>query len=117
MEIINKLELSERLAGDMVLLRDLGDLFLEDYPNLIKRIENALQSQDSVALKKAAHTLKGSVANFSAQQAYEAAYNLEIIGKDSQLDKAAQAFDLLQIEVETFVTSLKELMQQDSIIE
>jgi len=115
METINRDELSERLAGDMELLRDLGALFIEDYPNLINKIDNAINSKDSLALKKAAHTLKGSVANFSAQKAYEASYELEMNGKNEEIDKALEAFKIVKNEIDNFVKELKDLMTQASI--
>ena len=66
-----------RVGGDVELLQEIAQLFLEDAPNMLAAIDLALRSGDAHALERAAHSLKGSVSNFGAQCAYEAAFSLE----------------------------------------
>ena len=81
-----------RVGGDEDLLREIAGLFLDDYPNLVARIQEALAARDAFALERASHSLKGSVANFGAEPAYQAAMELEKIGRSGDLRRAAEAF-------------------------
>src|SRR5207248_10364829 len=55
-----------RVEGDTTLLREVTDLFLEDAPRLLAEIRDAISRKDAKALERAAHALKGSIANFGA---------------------------------------------------
>ena len=65
--IIHRDALLERVGGDMDLLRELVDLFMDDSLRLVDRISKAVTSKDADELEKAAHGLKGSVLNFGAK--------------------------------------------------
>ena len=85
----------DRLGGDMELLRECAQLFLEEYPGLLKNIKGAVVARDSAALQRAAHTMKGAVANFGAHGAYEAAYQLELMGRRHDLKEVDPAYETL----------------------
>lgn len=82
-----------RIGGDEDLLREIAALFLDDYPSLEERIRKALLAGDAEELQRASHTLKGAVANFAAEQAYQCALELETIGRSRDLSRAGDAFD------------------------
>ena len=63
----------EGLDGDEELLQDLAAVFLEDSPRLMAAVRQAVAEGDPGRLERAAHSLKGSVANFGARAASEAA--------------------------------------------
>jgi CheY-like chemotaxis protein/HPt (histidine-containing phosphotransfer) domain-containing protein len=90
----------DRVGGDLELLIELAGMFMEDYPQLLAEIEGALRNGDSDALRQSAHTLKGAVGNFSAQNAYDAAYALEQIGRSGDLGEATGAYRVLKQELE-----------------
>jgi len=85
----------ERVGGDFDVLREVAGLFLEESPRLMADVEQALQTGDGQRLARAAHSLKGSVSTFCAQQAYEAARALETAGSDENLSQAAR--DLVRL--------------------
>jgi HPt (histidine-containing phosphotransfer) domain-containing protein len=87
-------------GGDMGLLRDIAGLFIEDYPRLLADIQDAIQRGDSAALQRAAHTMKGAVANFGARGAAEASSRLEQSGRDRVLSRVEQALSVLETELE-----------------
>ena len=89
---LNRALALERVGGDEDLLREIAGLFLEDYPSLISQIEKALDASDAHGLERAAHSLKGSVANFGSDAAYQAALDLEQIGRSKKLENAAEAY-------------------------
>ena len=83
--LVDRAAVLDRVGGDEELLREITCIFLTEYPRLIDEIRSAVDSRDAKRLERAAHSLKGSVSNFGAQAATEAAYRLEIIG--SKLSK------------------------------
>lgn len=85
----------ERVGGDHGLLREIAALFLGEYPRIMGEIRVALATGNAAAVERAAHSLKGSVGNFGAQQAYDAALRLEMIARNRDLSGAAAAFDEL----------------------
>ena len=89
---LNRALALERVGGDEDLLREIAGLFLQDYPSLICQIQKALAESDARNLERAAHSLKGSVANFGSEAAYQAALDLEQIGRSNKLDGAEDAY-------------------------
>lgn len=113
-EVINRKDLQERLDGDFELFVELGKIFIADSNSLISKISDSITGNDASVLGKTAHTLKGSVANFSAFRAFEAALALEKIGKSGDLKNADAAFNALKIEIEMVVKAIEFMMQQPS---
>ena len=79
--LLNEAVALDRVGGDASLLQEVAQLFLEDYPNSLSAIETAIQSGDSKALERAAHTLKGAVANFGVDPVVQSALALEMSGR------------------------------------
>jgi len=95
-EVCDVAALLARFEGDEGLVQELAGLFLDDSPSLVGKIRQAVQSCDSPSLQKAAHALKGSVSNFSAQRTHEAALRLEEIGRAGQAATAQPALEYLE---------------------
>jgi two-component system sensor histidine kinase/response regulator len=85
-----------RVGGDEELLKEIAVLFLEDYPKSLVDLHTALTHGDSKALERAAHSLKGSVANFGASAAFEAARSLEALGRSQQIAEAEPVIATLE---------------------
>jgi HPt (histidine-containing phosphotransfer) domain-containing protein len=98
---IDLAEALARLDGDKNLLTELVQIFLGECPGLMARIRTAITEQDPPRLKSAAHALKGSVANFGAHGAVNAAARLETLGLDPTLetDAANEALRVLEVEM------------------
>ena len=75
----------ELFDGDLDFLAEIVNLFLETYPPLLSAIEDAISRDDATGLNRAAHTLKGSVANFGAKTVVEKAKALEMTGEERRL--------------------------------
>jgi PAS domain S-box-containing protein len=88
------------VGGDKALLRELIDLFLESSPGLLDELRAAAAAGDAARLKRAAHTLKGSVGYFSAPAAVVAAQRLERMGRDGDLTGADEACGQLEAEID-----------------
>ncbi len=85
-----------RVGGDVELLKEVVELFLDDYPSTFEKIKGAVASRDATALEHAAHSLKGSVSTFGANRAFEAAFTLEKQGRSGDLTGAQDG--VLQLE-------------------
>jgi HPt (histidine-containing phosphotransfer) domain-containing protein len=81
-------ELMARVEGDRGLLSELVELFRRESPRQLLNIRRSLEASDSRALREAAHAMKGSLGNFAAKGAAQAALALEVMGRDGVLDGA-----------------------------
>jgi HPt (histidine-containing phosphotransfer) domain-containing protein len=77
-----------RVGDDEELLAELVKIFLEDYPNNVRAIQEALAQGNPELLERAAHSLKGAVANFGAEDAVKEAFALECLGRARDLQPA-----------------------------
>ena len=84
-----------RVGDDEELLTELVKIFLDDYPNSMNDIEDAVARQDSPLLERAAHTLKGAVANFGADAVVKEAFELERQGRSGDLSNAGENLNRL----------------------
>jgi HPt (histidine-containing phosphotransfer) domain-containing protein len=82
----------DRVGGDEELLKEIAVLFLGEYPDLLQKIRDGLDRGDSSAVERFSHSLKGAVANFSAQSAFSAAFELESLGRAGNLGNAESAW-------------------------
>jgi PAS domain S-box-containing protein len=85
-----------RVGGDVELLKEVVELFLDDYPSTFEKIKAAVVSRNAKDLEHHAHSLKGSVSTFGANRAFEAAFTLEKQGRSGDLTDATDG--LLQLE-------------------
>ena len=97
-------------GGNEALARRLAELFLEQCPRLMAGIRDAMARRDAVALGAAAHKLKGSVANFRAARAVEAATTLETMARNGDLAGAEDAYGRLDQDVEHLRAALAALV-------
>jgi PAS domain S-box-containing protein len=95
-EILDESALRARFRGEPELLRDVVNLYFKDCPNLIDGIRRAVERGDARGLELAAHKLKGTVANFAARAAYDAALRMEVMGRGGHLEQAGEALERLE---------------------
>jgi two-component system sensor histidine kinase/response regulator len=101
----------ERVGGDRELLAELVALFQKEYPQLRQEMQDAIANQDGRALERVAHTLKGSVSNFSASGACVTAQELEILARNGNLDRAGAVCGALDEEIERLQQALDEMVR------
>jgi signal transduction histidine kinase/CheY-like chemotaxis protein len=96
------------LEGDRNLLSELALMFLDDLPQQMEAIHRAVDNRQDHDLERLAHRLKGSVGNFAAKPAFEAAFHLEKIARQGDLQLAPQAVDALEYEIRRLQSALEE---------
>jgi HPt (histidine-containing phosphotransfer) domain-containing protein len=102
----------DRIGGDRALLAEIARLFLGEYPALLAQIHAAHQRGDAQQLERAAHSLKGSAANFGARRVVESAFAVERLGKAGDLSAAGPAIAELEAELATIKPELDEVAGQ-----
>jgi PAS domain S-box-containing protein len=112
--VIDRDRVLATLQGDEQLLQEVVTIFLDQYPRWLEEIRAALRQRDPEKLAFVAHTLKGSVGNFSRTQAFDAAHRLEKIGRDGNLDDAEEAYQDLEESLQQLVASLHQLLPQST---
>ncbi|MGC8639521.1 MAG: GAF domain-containing protein [Isosphaeraceae bacterium] len=106
-------EALDRVDDDIDLLKELAGLFLEQAPRWMEQIRAALASRDARSLQETAHTLKGSVGNLSAQDAFEAARLLESCGREGNWSKTEGALTRLEAAMARLEPALAELCRAE----
>ena len=78
-----------RIDGDVELCHEVLGIFLEETPPLVAALIHGIKSQNSVAVERAAHTLKGAAANISAPRLHGLCQHLQsMVRKDAEADLA-----------------------------
>jgi signal transduction histidine kinase/CheY-like chemotaxis protein len=97
-----------RTSGDRSLLTELTGIFLEETPDTLRRIEQALEADDSRGIERLAHRLKGALLTLAAPAAAQAALELETAAAEGPKATRA-AFGRLRDEVSRLEEELKSL--------
>jgi len=87
--VLNRAELLDRLMNDEKLVEEIIDAFLEDTPQRIAILKEALGRKDASLVRREAHTLKGAAGNVSAIALRELALEAERAGAAAEIDKVA----------------------------
>jgi len=112
--VIDTVEAMRRVDGDQWLLGELADMFVQGAADQISLMREALAAGDGERLARAAHSFKGSVGNFGAKAAFDAALNLTTVARTGQLDRAPEALDALEREVARLTAALRALVKEAS---
>jgi signal transduction histidine kinase/CheY-like chemotaxis protein len=105
---LDRAAMMRRLGGDLELLADVTNLFLEDCPVRVAAIKAAIDARDADGLRMAAHALKGVAANLSATGLFEASQILERLGAESRLEPAEAAWRRLSAEAASVMDTLRQ---------
>ena len=98
-----------RVGGDAELLKEIAVLFLDDYPKSLIELRLAVDARDPKRVERSAHGLKGSVSNFGARPAVDAAFQLEIMGRAQKLVEVEQVLRTLELALAALRPELESL--------
>jgi len=113
--MIDKAALRRSVEDDAALLLELVEIFRAEYPKMLAGLRAAIASGQPLAVRDTAHALKGSVANFYAPAAVEAALRLEMMGKDAQLAGAGAACGAFENEIAALWPALATVMEKEAV--
>jgi CheY-like chemotaxis protein len=97
--------------GDRELVSMLARVFADSSPGQLSELDDAVTRGDAEALASGAHALRGSVANFRAEAAVDAATRLEQLARTGDLADADSALAVLQNEIEQLREELEKFEQ------
>jgi CheY-like chemotaxis protein len=91
-----------RFDGDLELTRELAEMFINECPKHLNDIHAAIREGNAKALERSAHTLKGSVGNFSTTGPHEFTLKLEMLGKSGSVAGAPEILKVLEEQLAQF---------------
>ena len=100
--------LREMMGADFMV--ELVDTYLQDSPEMLAQMRQALDAQDAESFRRAAHSLKSNSANFGAMQLSALARELEMMGRENHLEQAGETLEKAEKEyaqVEQVLEALK----------
>ncbi|MBA2112938.1 hybrid sensor histidine kinase/response regulator [Bremerella alba] len=96
----------ENVGGSEEILNEMIDLFTTECPKQLHEIQAAFASGDNEKFIRSAHTLKGSVALFAADEATASARRIEFMGRDNELSDFQDAWNDLTQNVNELISAL-----------
>ncbi len=83
--------------GDIQLLREVIETFLQEYPILLAQLEAALQAGNHAVVQRSSHTIKGTLRLFGKVPSQELAELLEEMGTSGSLENATETYESLKL--------------------
>ena len=111
--VFNPIEAMPRFGNDIQLFGELVDVFFKDAPSYIDSIRTSALNHDADTVCKVAHTLKGSVGNFSAQRVVQVAKKIESMGQSEDFSNLAPTLDTLEFELSVLKEELDGFLHAD----
>ena len=99
-----------RVDGDTDLLREVAQLFLETCPGSLDQLRAAAGTGNWSAVAQLAHMVKGTVSNFSARGAVEAAVNLYAAATEGNATASQTALEHLEVQLDRLQRALRSLV-------
>ena len=85
---------------------------MDHLPVLLGEVDAAVAAGDPQAIHRAAHSLKGSAGNFGYAPAFEAALNLEQLGRAGASEGVPEAAAIVHRTMDELVRLLRETIAQ-----
>jgi len=102
----------ERLEGDELFLKELLGIYIEDFPKKYGSLKDAINHENFKVIQEIGHCLKGSSANLSLNLLKETGFQMELAGREKNIEKAKTTF----IELKKEFTRLKRFLVQKRFI-
>jgi len=96
----------ETVAGDEELLKQVIQVCLDETPDLLVQLDQAIETEDGVTVRRVAHTIKASGRTFGMSSLTDHAEKIEGLTKQGELDSAKETVPQLKQEVERMMTEL-----------
>lgn len=100
----------KRLGGNEQLLASLIGFFLEDAPQLMDQLDEALQANDLKKVAHRAHSLKGLAATFEALPFQRLAAEIEATAVNGNTAPLVDAISRLRVQYDRLATELKSIV-------
>jgi two-component system, sensor histidine kinase and response regulator len=108
----NLTELLERIENDQELLRELLNIFKEDFPQTMRSLQSAVNAEDLKNSSRLSHTLKGMLSSLGATRAAAAAAKLEALSSAGETASMEGALNALEAEAHRLLPELEAYMAE-----
>ena len=108
-QALDRRSLLARVGGNGKLLLEVLALFCSEFTRLLGELGQAIEQKNAERIQLAAHTLKGTLGNLSASEAYPTALQLEKLACGGDLRGVADAFTVLQQQIPRLDRALAQL--------
>ncbi len=85
----------ERIGGDESLLQELINIYVEDFLEKNDLLRKAIDHGDFTTIREIGHSLKGSSGNLSLTYLHKTSYQIEMAGREEDIERARYHFQLL----------------------
>ena len=109
-KFVNLPDLLARIEDDRELLADLFVMFQEGLPDMLAALHRAIEVGDLPEVVKAAHTLKGLLANLSMEQGARLAATIETAARAGDRAKVKEISAAFDSEAAALLAAVNELM-------
>lgn len=94
--IIDTEKILYEYKDDFEIFEELYDDYLEQYSDLFKVLKDAVKSKDTENVRYHAHAIKGIASNFYSEKLKSTAFELEMMGKNSETSKFDEGLKILE---------------------
>ncbi len=98
--IEEKKQILAEVEADNGFMKAFVEDFLNDVPQDVQALEDALREEDHIRVERLAHSLKSVVGFFKALSTYELAKELEKLGREGNLKDGTNKFEELKISLD-----------------
>lgn len=102
-------ELESNVGADFI--GELVETYLDETPQLLIELQQALQTGNTDAFRRAAHSIKSSSASFGALNFSNQAKELEMMGKSGDLNAAPGKIDDFLAAYQQVAAALREMVK------
>lgn len=110
--LIDRQQFFDNLGGDAAMIREVSQAFLENTPQLLGLLQDAIHRADPSGVAFAAHSLKGSISTFCCDAVVKATLAMERIGTSGDLTSAAAAFRELKSMIDAMTDELRQIQKE-----
>jgi two-component system, sensor histidine kinase and response regulator len=97
----------ERLGGDEKLLHEVIGIFLEEVPQHMASLQQAIVQQNAKAIEELSHKLKGELGYLGIAEVSQIVRELEELGRKSDLGGADGLYGVLEAQLSGVLTSMR----------
>jgi two-component system, sensor histidine kinase and response regulator len=105
----------DRMDGDVELLTEQMRFFLDDAPQLVDQMIEAIASNNGPQLQSAAHRLKGLVSSYDQKAAADLCLTLEFAGRDTAFYTTRESVDRLRPLISNLASAIREFVAEHAV--
>ncbi len=103
----------EAVEGHVDVLRGVARAAIEELPQLVAGLGNALGEQNSELVGRLAHTIKGTALLFGGTGVGQLAFEIEQLGKSGAMESVPSKLPQLKMEIDQFCEALAKFVESD----